>query len=56
MTFSINFKPLVKLLFSIVLLSLLFYTAINNIRDTVPSIKMYSSPGDTLVTTPTIHK
>jgi len=55
MIYSIDFKPLVKLLLSLALVSIVFYTMINNVKYTVSTINMYTPPADTVIIKPPVH-
>jgi len=55
MTYSIDFKPLIRTLLSILLIGLLFYAVMNNAKHSVPSINMYTPPVDTVIITPPVR-
>lgn len=54
MIYSIDFKPLIKTLLSILLIGVVFYSVINNAKHSVPSINMYTPPADTVIITPPV--
>lgn len=54
MIYSIDFKPLIRTLLSILLIGVLFYIVVNNVKYTIPSIKMYTPPADTVIVTPPV--
>jgi hypothetical protein len=54
MIYSIDFKPLIKTLLSILLIGVVFYTIVNNTRYSIPNIKMYTPPADTVIVTPPV--
>lgn len=54
MTHSIDFKPLITLFLSILLVGVVFYTVTNNVKYSVPNIKMYTPPADTVIVTPPV--
>jgi len=54
MTYSIDFKPLIRTLLSILLVGIVFYSVINNAKHFAPSINMYTPPADTVIITPPV--
>lgn len=54
MIYSIDFKPLIKTLLSILLIGVVFYSVINNAKHSVLSINMYTPPADTVIITPPV--
>jgi hypothetical protein len=54
MIYSIDFKPLIRTLFSILLIGAVFYTVMHNTKHSVPSINMYTPPADTVIVTPPV--
>ena len=54
MIYSIDFKPLVRVLLSILLIGIVFYSVLNNSKHYIPSIKMYTPPVDTVIITPPV--
>jgi uncharacterized membrane protein (DUF106 family) len=51
---TIDFKPLIRTLLSILLIGVAFYTIINNTKYSMPNIQMYTPPADTVIITPPI--
>lgn len=54
MTYSIDFKPLIRTLLSILLIGLVFYTVVNNTKHSTSTINMYTPPADTVIVTPPV--
>ena len=54
MIYSIDFKPLIRTLLSILLIGVAFYTIVNNTRYSIPNIKIYTPPADTVIVTPPV--
>lgn len=54
MIYSIDFKPLIRTLLSVLLVGVVFYTIVNNTKHSIPSIQMYTPPADTVIITPPI--
>ena len=51
---TIDFKPLIRTLLSILLIGVAFYTIVNNTKYSIPSIQMYTPPADTVIITPPV--
>jgi uncharacterized membrane protein (DUF106 family) len=51
---TIDFKPLIRTLLSILLIGVAFYTIVNNTKYSIPNIQMYTPPADTVIITPPV--